>query len=165
MKSVIFICMVLLQGTIAQALTPKLVCFTPKEYKGRHFRVDIIYSPLRQTTSADITYISEYGTEPVTRMSLKKPGYTTTAIYFSELIYTLPPMPSEPGLPGIPGMPNIPSSHSGTIPQFPGTTPSFKMVLDKPTLAGTVEFAVWGVQNSKTIKLKVKCDSSAWSNF
>lgn len=149
MKSILFACIVILGGSLAQALTPKLTCQSPQERNGRYFRIDIIYSPLYQTTSTDVSYVSEYGVEPVSKVFLKKPGYTTTDIYFSEAPFNALPVPGSPGIP---------------FPASTNHTP-FKMVVNKSSLSGLVEFSTVGFQNTKTYKLKVKCDKTQWPNL
>lgn len=142
----LFLFILVFISSFAHALAPKLVCQTQPEKNGRYFRIDIVYSPYYQSTHVEIAYQSEYGLEAVSKVALKKPGYTTSDIYFGERQFDL----------------NFPNS---SAPVSSITYLPFKMVINKNSLSGTVQFQKSGSQNQKVYNLKVSCNKSLWPNL
>jgi hypothetical protein len=131
MANIIFILSFLSLASAFAELNPKLICHSPKDGIGRQFRVEITYSPWNKTSSANLFYESKYGSEPITKIILKKPGYNSANIYFSEDVF------SELGNMG---------------------EPSFKMIIDKRSLRGSLEYHRQLFNGSpKIFFLKVSC--------
>jgi len=154
MKLMILIFSLFLNITMANAqLSPKFTCQSPLTPKGRGYLIEVIYSPWQKSYQLGLSYMSEFGLEPITSF-YTRPGYTQTQMIIQDVVSESNFPPFNNG--GQVFSPSNPRPKNGKV---------FKLVVDKKTLEGgfTYNEVRYGTA-PKSYQSKIKCQITATTN-